>query len=203
MNRFWTAALLSTLFTSLFPAAANAVTFSFSNPLNGSQQTPPNASSATGFATSILDGEPNHWTFNYDLTFSNLSGPLALAHIHLAPVGQAGPVVHSLDALPLGNTSGQIVGDWTSTEVLALGVDPSVVFNRFLDGQYYFNVHSNTPGTNFQAAGEIRGQIQDPIATSVPEPSAVLSLLALSTFGGRSVLRRYQKDQQKPTRFTV
>lgn len=191
------------MFTSLFQVAANAATFSFSNPLSGSQQTPPNASPATGFATSTLNGEPDSWIFNYDLTFSDLSGPLALAHIHLAPVGQAGPVVHDLDAPPLGSTSGQIVGDWTSAEVVALGVDPSVVFNRFLDGQYYFNVHSDTPGTNFRAAGEIRGQIQDPIAASVPEPSAVLSLLALSTLGGRSVLRRCQKDQQKPGSFTA
>jgi CHRD domain len=204
MNRLWTAALLSTLCTSLFQVAANAATFSFSNPLSGSQQTPPNASPATGFATSVLAGEPDRWSFSYNLTFSGLSGPLALAHIHLAPVGQAGPVVHDLDAPPLGDTSGQIVGDWTSTEVVALGVDPSVVFSRFLDGQYYFNVHSDTPGTNFRAAGEIRGQIQDPIvAESVPEPSAVLSLLALSAFGARSVLKRAEKDSQKSTSLTA
>lgn len=199
MNRFWTVALLSTVFTSLFQVAANASTFSFANPLSGSQQVPPNASPATGFATSTLDGDPTSWTFNYDLTFSGLSGPLALAHIHLGPAGQAGPVVHDLDAPPLGSTSGQIVGDWTSAEVVALGIDPSVVFNRFLGGQYYFNVHSNTPGTNFRAAGEIRGQIQDPVAASVPEPSAVLSLLALGALSGRSVLRRAHKGQPKST----
>lgn len=187
MNRFWTAALLSSLFASLFQGTANAATYSFSNSLSGLQEVPPNVSSATGFATSILDGEPDSWTFNYDVSFSDLSGPQALAHIHFAPAGQAGPVVHNLDGPPLGNTSGQIVGDWTAAEVIDLGLDPSTVFNQLLAGQYYFNVHSDTPGTNFLAAGEIRGQIQDPVAASVPEPSAVLGLLALGVMGTMSV----------------
>ncbi|MBM0741237.1 PEP-CTERM sorting domain-containing protein [Phormidium sp. CLA17] len=202
MNQFWTVALISTVFTSLFQVAANAATFSFSNPLSGSQQVPPNASPATGFATSILNGEPTSWTFNYDLSFSGLSGPLALAHIHLAPAGQAGPVVHDLDAPPLGSTSGKIVGDWTSTEVVAAGIDPVAVFNRFLDGQYYFNVHSNTPGTNFRAAGEIRGQIEDPVdASAVPEPSTMLGLLATGAVG--SMLKRRREKQQKLTSDTT
>jgi len=198
MNRFWTVALLSTVFTSLSQVVANAATFSFSNPLSGSQQAPPNVSTATGLATSILSGELDNWTFNYDIAFSDLSGPLALGHIHLAPAGQAGPVVQNLDSLPLGSTSGQIVGDWTSSEVVALGVDPATVFNRLLDGQYYFNLHSNTPGTNFQAAGEIRGQIQGPVAVNaagVPEPTTMLGVLAAGAVG--TALRKRRQKQQK------
>jgi len=96
-----------------------------------------------------------------------------------------------LDSLLLGSASGQIVGDWTSSEVIALGVDPATVFNRLLDGQYYFNLHSNTPGTNFQAAGESRGQIQGPVAVNaagVPKPTTMLGVLAAGAVG--SALRK-------------
>ncbi|MBD2101873.1 CHRD domain-containing protein [Leptolyngbya sp. FACHB-261] len=190
MQRLWTASLLGAVLTLLSPIAAHAATFTFSTPLSGEQQVPPNSSSASGLATSILDGEPTAWTFRYDLSFSGLSGPLALAHIHVAPLGQAGPVVHDLDSPPIGSTSGRIAGDWTSAEVVAAGVDPSKVFNRFLAGQYYFNIHSNAPGTTFLTGGEIRGQIEDPMTRSVPEPSSMLAVLALGAFSAGSVLKR-------------
>ncbi|MBD2258433.1 CHRD domain-containing protein [Pseudanabaena sp. FACHB-2040] len=182
------AALVAGATAVLLPMTAEAASFAYTTQLRGSNEVPPNASPATGMATGSLLGDPDNWEFTYSLDFADLSAELILAHIHVAampmglpPTQQTGPVVHDLDSPPLGATSGSIVGNWTSDEVVAAGVDPTVVYERFLAGQYYFNLHSNTP--EFAAPGEIRGQIEFDDAAAVPEPAAVLGLLAVGAVG--------------------
>lgn len=173
MKPLWAAPLLSVVLASLTPVAANASTF-FSGPLSGTQEVPPNTSPATGSFQATLDGDPTNWTFNYEVTFSGLTGVLRDGHIHFGNFGASGPVVHHLDGLPTGTTSGTITGDWTSAEVSAT-TSPTAVFNQFLSGQYYFNLHSTTfPG------GEIRGQIVQ-ANTSVPEPATLMGLAVASS----------------------
>jgi len=183
MKRLWTASLVSLAFTALLPVVANAATFRFAGPLNGAQEVPPKDTPATGSFQATLVGDENQWTFNYQLSFSDLLAPLDSGHIHLGGRGETGMVVHGLENLPSRSQAGMIQGDWSSSDLPA-DIAPSVVFNRFLAEQYYFNLHTSVFPT-----GEIRGQIEQ-AKTSVPEPT---SLLGLAIAGSAIVsLRRRQ-----------
>ncbi len=195
MNQFWAVGLLSTAAVVMPLGVAQAATLSYTTTLSGSNEVPANNSTAIGSATGFLEGGPTDWIFTYDVTFMGLAGPLQLAHIHVAnmpdglsPRQQTGPVVHDLDNPPLGETSGSFMGDWTSAEVAAASVDPAMVYERFLAGEYYFNLHSNTP--EFLMPGEIRGQIEFDDVESVPEPASILGLLALGAGGAAAHFRK-------------
>jgi hypothetical protein len=183
---------LATAIAVTAPTAVQAATFTYSTVLNGANEVPANDSNATGLITGALIGEEDDWEFTYDVVFAGLAAELILAHIHLSaePEGvpftqQTGPVVHDLNNAPVnqGVTEGMFSGSWTSAAVEAAGVvDPATVFRRFLNGQYYFNLHSNTP--EFAAPGEIRGQIEfDDDATAVPEPATGAALLIAAGLG--------------------
>lgn len=181
----------ATAIAVLAPVTAEAASFSYFTELNGMKEVPANDSTATGSAEGALMGDPDSWEFTYDVSFFGLAAELILAHIHLSemPDGvpftqQTGRVVHDLNNAPVsaGVTSGSFAGSWTSGDVTAVGVDPSIVYNRFLAGQYYFNLHSDTP--EFAAPGEIRGQIEfDEEAATVPEPATGLALLTAAALG--------------------
>jgi hypothetical protein len=105
--------------------------------LTGSQETPPNNSTATGRASLLLS--PDEKTARVSLVFSGLSSGQTDAHIH-------GPAVPGVSAppifpLPLGQIS-----DFSIT------LTPSQV-QDLKNGLFYVNVHSS----NFPS-GEIRGQ---------------------------------------------
>lgn len=190
MRQFWTVAMLSSALVASAPLAAQAASFTFTGPLSGSQETPPNSSSATGSFVATLVGEPDQWAFNYQVAFQQLTGLFRDGHIHLGNRAVAGPVVHRLDGvteLVASNvSSGTITGNWTSAELPAT-VSAATVFQRFLNGQYYFNVHSTTfPG------GEVRGQIENPVK-SVPEPTTALGLVVAGAIG---VAMRRKKPSQ-------
>jgi uncharacterized repeat protein (TIGR01451 family) len=105
--------------------------------LNGSQETPPNNSTATGTATLLLS--PDEQTARVSLNFSGLSSAQTNAHIH----GPAAPGVagNILFPLPNGNFSDFLIS-LSATEV-----------QNLKSGLLYVNVHSS----NF-LNGEIRGQ---------------------------------------------
>ncbi|MEX0271879.1 CHRD domain-containing protein [Leptolyngbyaceae cyanobacterium UHCC 1019] len=182
--------------TVLSPVAVEAATFNYSVPLEAKQEVAPNFSdsSATASATGALVGDPMNWVFSYVVNYSSLEGFLADGHIHLGDRGTNGPVVHILDNLPsfLGTQSGTIVGDWTSADVVAAGrTTPQNVFSSFLDGGYYFNLHSTLfPG------GEVRGQIEPFVeASAVPEPTTMTGVLIAGAVG--AAVRRKKNRQEK------
>ena len=113
-------------------------TTTFTASLNGSQEAPdPVATSATGFGTLPYNTATRELSF--DIKFSGLSSAETAAHIHEAPPGVPGGVIHPL---PGGNPK---TGSVTLTEAEETSL---------LAGNLYVNVHSaNHPG------GEIRGQI--------------------------------------------
>jgi len=190
MKQFWIVGLASTVWVSL-PLLAEAAVFNYSVPLDGSQEVLPNSSQATGTATGALDGMPTDWVFSYAVDYADLEAGLAAGHIHLGDRGTNGPVTHSLDNITnfQGTTAGTVVGDWTSADVITAGlVTPEVVYNNFLAGNYYFNIHTAAfPG------GEIRGQIEPLNGVSVPEPSMVLGFLSLGLLRAASRLGKLKQ----------
>jgi hypothetical protein len=142
--------------------------------LNGANERPnPVNTPATGLAIVTLDEARTMFTIN--VTFSGLTGPLSMGHIHVGGPEVAGPVILPFDPfLPVGITSGSFTGVMTAANLrpaAAQGINNFAdAINAFLAGNTYVNLHSNTfPG------GEIRGQL-----AAAPEPGS----LALALLGG-------------------
>ena len=167
---------------------AHAQTFVFTTFMTGPNESPPNASNATGSATVTLDITLH--TLRIEFNWTGLSGNASIAHIHGATAqpftGTASPATNAsgFPGLP-ATTSGSYdmtfnTGDnatWNDAYRngpgggTALGAE-SAFLQDTQDGQMYFNVHSTAfPG------GEIRGFL-------VPEPGTV----ALITIGGVGLL---------------
>lgn len=158
-----TAALL--LGTATF---AHAAVISYSTTLSGPNESPPNASPASGNASAVYDNVAHTLTVHVD--FSGLTGTTTASHIH-APTAVAftstagvATTTPTFAGFPLGVTAGtyDIVLDLT----LASSYNPNFVTanggttasaevaltQAIADGKAYLNVHSSTfPG------GEIRG----------------------------------------------
>ncbi len=133
----------------------------FTATLTGAQEVPPNASTATGFATVTLNAAETMITV--DLTFSGLTTPVSAALIHgPAAPGTTAAVVFSLTGVPAA-TSGTIPQQSfviTSAQVTELKT-----------GLLYVNLHDTTfPG------GEIRGQL--PAVPPAPPASGLASVPA-------------------------
>ncbi|MEQ1891770.1 MAG: CHRD domain-containing protein [Planctomycetota bacterium] len=127
----------------LVPATtAQVLTTTF--PLDGQQEVPPVATTATGSATVTFD--LSTMLLSVSGTYSGLSSNQTVAHVHTAPFGSAGTsVVVSLAGT--GGTSGSFSG--------SAPLGSGQFTNGFLRGRMYVNVHS----VNFPDVGEIRGQI--------------------------------------------
>jgi hypothetical protein len=108
--------------------------------INGSTETPPNTSTATGHGTFFLSPSTLTTTLKlaYAITYSTTLTP-TMAHIHKGAQGIPGGVV-----IPL-STNNPITGTATLTQQQAADL---------LSGLYYVNIHSAT-----LIQGEIRGQI--------------------------------------------
>jgi hypothetical protein len=118
--------------------------------INAAQETPANASPATGSAIMLYDVSAN--TFDLVVTLSNMANTITNSHIHEGAVGVPGGVVAGLGAESLYTRTGNSL---TATfHNIAYGGDKL----KLLQGGAYYNVHSSTfPG------GEVRGQlIADP-----------------------------------------
>lgn len=160
----------------------------------GTNEVPPNASPATGFALITIDGN----LMTVDLTWDGLiGGNPAAAHIHCCTdVGTNVGVAVGFPAFP-ATTSG------TYSHVFDL-LDPTIYTANFRNnfgggtaegardaliaglaaGRAYSNIHNATfPG------GEIRADLGP---APVPEPSTALMLGAglIAAIGGRKLLRR-------------
>jgi hypothetical protein len=120
-------------------SAARAETVKLNADLKGSNEVPPNNSSATGKAEATLDTATKHLTFT--VTFSGLSGPVVGAHFH----GPSEAGKNAGIALPFKTAPSPIEGTATLTD------------NQIADllaGKWYANIH-----TAANPGGELRGQM--------------------------------------------
>lgn len=150
--------------------------------LDGASQVPPNASPGTGAATFVYTTATD--SLSYNVSFSGLTSPATVSHIHFGLPGINGPVILPFTAPgPLPVTSGSFSGTLTSADLIP---SPGNGINTFADaitaiqnGQTYINLHtSGLPG------GEIRGQI-------VPEPASLaLAFIGLGSLFGVQAARR-------------
>ena len=162
-----------TLFAALFllvigASLANAIVITYSAPLSGSAEAPPNAS--LGVGTGQVDVNTTTHQMHVYATFSGLTGNTTASHIHaptaVAGTGTAGvaTTTPTFAGFPLGVKSGvyDIVLDLT----LASSYNPAYVtanggttagaeaalLAALAAGKAYLNIHSNVFG-----GGEIRG----------------------------------------------
>ena len=108
--------------------------------LNAASEVPTNSSTGSGVAALSLEGT----TLNYYISFSGLTGPATLAHIHApyTPLGSGGVMV---GLSPPSATEGVMSGTLTLT---------ADQVTNMVNGLCYLNIHTaQNPG------GEIRGQI--------------------------------------------
>jgi hypothetical protein len=165
---------------------SHATIIQYTADLNGSNESPANASSGIGSAIVTIDDVLN--TMRVQVSFADLTGVTTAAHIHCCTatpltgtVGVA-TTTPTFSGFPLGVTSGTY--DNTLDMTLASSYNPSFItangstaataemalFSGMAQGRTYFNVHTTVvPG------GEIRGFITP---ASVPEP-ATLALLGI------------------------
>ncbi len=119
--------------------------------LTGAQETPPNASTASG-SMDVLYTKGSK-VLSYKVKWENLSDTIVGIHIHgQAPTGFAATIVQNI--LTTKNEAGFPFrgGSYTGT----LLIDGAKIKEQdLLNGFYYLNIHSKT-----YPAGEIRGQIK-------------------------------------------
>jgi hypothetical protein len=127
---------------------AQAAPMSLTVPLTGAQEVPPPQTSGSGTANLTYDSSTRVLTWS--ITYSGLTGPATMAHIHgPAPEGKNAGVEIWLSKRGSEATS-PITGKATLTPAQA---------NQLMGGDMYINVH-----TQAHPAGEIRGQIMPPKA---------------------------------------
>jgi hypothetical protein len=137
----------------------------FSATLSGAEEVPAVPTTATGTATLTIDGT----AITYTVNTTGLLNPV-VAHIHIAPPGENGPVRLNLcgtgapepvctpgDGVLATGTNGTVVGS------------PPITFDDLVAamraGDAYVNVHTDdgvgqpNTGPGDMASGEIRGQI--------------------------------------------
>lgn len=174
----------------LWSAALQAAIITFSFPLVGTEEVPPNASPATG--TALFEFDTTAHTLAVDVDFSGLLSGTVAAHIHCcAPPGVNAPVALGFTGFPGGVTNGGFddVFDLASTSTYSggfLGADTAAeaearLLEAMLDGLTYFNVHT----TGFPG-GEIRGQLA---ILQVPEPAS-MALIAIAALAAAGMRRR-------------
>jgi len=178
-----------------FAPAAGAAPIVFTALLSGPNESPPNASPGTGFATVTFDPFAN--TMRVQITFGGLLAGTTASHIHattaLPFTGTAivATTTPNFPGFPLGVTSGTY--DRTFDMTLASSYNPAFVtanggsvpaaeaamFSALNSGRAYLNIH-----TSQFPSGEIRGFL---VSDAIPEPAtlAVFGALAVGAFGVR------------------
>ena len=107
--------------------------------LKSSEEVPPNTSKSTG--TAVVTYDPATKLLKWEVTYSGLTGPATMGHIHgPAEPGKNAPVI-----IPFAKVESPIEGSATLTDAQAADLKA---------GKLYINIH-----TAENKGGEIRGQL--------------------------------------------
>ena len=178
MKKAFSLLSLTFLLAALSSSSARATTI-FTTPLTAANEVPPTTSLGTGFAMITLENDNN--TLDVTVSFSGLTGPATMAHIHCctAPGTNTGVV------LPFTNFPAANQGSYTQSFLLSSnlsGITAAAFLSGVQGGMAYVNIHTaQFPG------GEIRGFL-----TAVPEPSTagIAGLCLIGVFAARRRTRR-------------
>jgi CHRD domain len=148
-------------FVLLFAFVASAQGAKFEAKLSGKNQSPVVDTPAHGVATFMLSKSGK--SLSYRLSVTDIEN-VSMAHIHMGPAGQEGPVVAWLypskppAVVKKGKFTGLLAHGVLTAANLAgplQGKTISDLVDQIKDGKVYVNVH-----TEKYPAGEIRGQIE-------------------------------------------
>jgi hypothetical protein len=184
--------LIALFCAGVLATQASAGIITYTDTMLGVNETPPNASTATGSATVVLDTTLN--TLSVSIVFSGLiGGPASASHIHCCvpagvatgvalpftgfPVATSGSYSNLFDLTLLATYNGAFVtangGTAASAEAaLVAALNAGLAYTNIHDGQF--------PG------GEIRGQL-----AAIPEPATMVLSGAGLLFA--ALLRRHRR----------
>jgi hypothetical protein len=141
--------------TTTAAKASSVSIMTLSAVLNGAQEVPPTASTATGTATVTIDAART--TINVTMATQGFTVPVTASHIHFGPAGTNGGVLFSLFAAPAVFPA-TLTKTLTSADFAPDAAHGIVTFadavNAVLAGNTYINIH-----TQANLGGEIRGQL--------------------------------------------
>ena len=126
-------------------ASAAAASMSFTVPITGAEQVPPVKTAGKGTADLTWDASTRVVTWH--VTYSDMSGPVTMAHFHDGARGKNGPVKVWL-AKKESPVANPIAGKATLSPADA---------QQFEAGDWYINLH-----TKDHPDGEVRGQVVPP-----------------------------------------
>ena len=136
---YLTATVLLGFALSSFASAARAETVKLHAEMKGTNEVPPNTSTASGTAEATLDTDTRQLTWT--VTYTGLTGPAMGAHFHgPSDAGKNAGIV-----LPFKTVESPIQGSATLTDNQAADL---------LAGKWYANIH-----TAANPGGELRGQM--------------------------------------------
>lgn len=127
----------------------------FTAMLNGAQEVPPVATMGVGRFEAVLSKDQN--VLLYSMRVEDLTSAVSASHFHLALPGQSGPILKTIDLVPIVGEDGvygtPFGANWSTSDPTQPLTSENV--QQLLNGQIYVNVHTqNYPN------GEIRGQVQ-------------------------------------------
>ena len=130
-----------------------------------------------GIGTGFLSVDTVAETIDVLETFSGLTSPTTMAHIHISPLGLNGPIVLPFVDFPLGVTAGSYSHDFTASDLPA-GFSFTDFVSDLQANDAYFNIH-----TEAYPAGEIRGNIVSTVPLPASAPMFGAALLAFGAVG--------------------
>lgn len=189
MKRLLALATLGALLA--LPASALAHAAQFDATLSAAEEVPaptvPSGYAGAGTAKVIISEDHSQLTF--EVNFSDLTGPLTMAHIHYGAMGVAGPPMFWLtDQANMSGTPSPLSGTLDEADFMPVTDGPQTFAEALAAieaGNAYVNLHTEANGP-----GEIRGQLMlgelpdtatlDELAPATAPWTLVLAVLGLA-----------------------